>query len=117
MWVKEQKPKTTLEVGQLADDYLEARKQTAKDDQTGKPCLPAPGTKPDHSQHDKEEGETSHPQEKRPFRSGQRRGDYLSTVTCYNCGKQGHVATRCPEKAMYCASGRWPKSTPQWWKE
>ncbi|KAL5479435.1 hypothetical protein EMCRGX_G022956 [Ephydatia muelleri] len=70
-----------------------ARKQTAKDDQTGKPCLPAPGTKPDHSQHDKEEGETSHPPEKRPFRSGQRRGDYLSTVTCYNCGKQGHVAT------------------------
>ena len=22
-------------------------------------------------------------------------------MTCYNCGKQGHITTRCPEKAMY----------------
>ena len=96
-------------VGQLADDYLEARKRTVKDDQTGKPCLPVPGTKPDCSQHDKEEGKTSHRREKRPFRSGQRRG----RLPVNNCGKQGLVATRCPEKAMYCTSGRWPISTLQ----
>ncbi|KAL5517748.1 hypothetical protein EMCRGX_G003357 [Ephydatia muelleri] len=70
-WLKgERKPNTALEVEQLADDYLEARKQTAKDDQTGKPCLPVPDTKSDRSQHDTEEGETSHPLEKRPFRLG-----------------------------------------------
>ncbi|KAL5515880.1 hypothetical protein EMCRGX_G001125 [Ephydatia muelleri] len=66
MWVNERKPKIALEVGQLVNDYLEARKQTAKDDQTGKPCLPAPGTKPDRSQHDKEEGETSHHERSNP---------------------------------------------------
>ena len=31
VWVEEQKPKTALEAGQLADDYSEAKKQTAKE--------------------------------------------------------------------------------------
>ena len=31
VWVKVRKPKTALEAGQLADDYSEARKQTAKE--------------------------------------------------------------------------------------
>ena len=30
VWVKERKPKTALEAGQLADDYMEARKQTIR---------------------------------------------------------------------------------------
>ena len=30
IWVKEQKPKTSTEAGQLADDYTEARKQNSK---------------------------------------------------------------------------------------
>ena len=88
-------------VGQLVNDYLEARKQTAKDDQTGKPCLPAPGTKPDRSQHDKEEGETSHHERSNPSVETPCQQSPATTVGS------------CPEKAMYCASGRWPKSTLQ----
>ena len=30
MWVKERKPKTSTETGQLADDYTQARKQNSK---------------------------------------------------------------------------------------
>ena len=44
VWVKERKPTTALEAGQLADDYIEARKQTTKDDQ---PTGLKPSTKDD----------------------------------------------------------------------
>ncbi|KAL5489211.1 hypothetical protein EMCRGX_G018278 [Ephydatia muelleri] len=87
----EQKPKTALEAGQLADDYKEARRQSTKDDQVI--SVPAPGTKTS-SQPSKEDGGPSHSRDKRLFRPGHWRGDYLSTVTCYKCGKQGHVASR-----------------------
>ena len=30
IWVKERKPKTSIEAGQLADDYTQARKQNTK---------------------------------------------------------------------------------------
>ncbi|KAL5516316.1 hypothetical protein EMCRGX_G001609 [Ephydatia muelleri] len=91
VWVKERKPKTALEAGQLADDYTEARRQSTKDDQVI--SVPAPGTKTS-SQPSKEDGGPSHSRDKQPFRPGHWHGDYLSTVTCYKCGKQGHVASR-----------------------
>ncbi|KAL5516789.1 hypothetical protein EMCRGX_G002202 [Ephydatia muelleri] len=72
VWVKERKPKTALEAGQLADDYTEARRQSAKDDQVI--SVPAPGTKTS-SQPSKEDGGPSHSRGKRPFRPGHWRGD------------------------------------------
>ena len=74
--------------------------------------MPVPGTKTS-SQPSKEDGGPSHSKDKRPFRPGHWRGDYLSTVNCCKCGKQGHVASRCPEKAMYCVNGRHCNSTHQ----
>ena len=75
VWVKERKPKTALEAGQLADDYSEARKQTAKESRPGVDLAsPASSEKPtrhDQEQPDKEEGD----------RGRQRRGTTLGLGT------------------------------------
>ena len=65
---------------------------------------PALSEKPTQEQpvKDREDGDKKSSKEKRLFRPGYRHNDHQSQVTCYNCGKQGHITTRCPEKAMYC---------------
>ena len=79
VWVKERKPKTALEAGQLADDYAEARRQSSKEEQgnTG----PPQGTKMNHQPSKEDEG-PSHSRDKQPFKPGQWRGDHSSTITC-----------------------------------
>lgn len=55
IWVKERKPKSAIEAGQLADDYLEARKQSTKENQPDRPNLTSTSVKADDSQQDKED--------------------------------------------------------------
>eukprot|EP00731_Ephydatia_muelleri_P025636 Em0017g719a len=92
VWVKERKPKTALEAGQLPDDYSEARKQTAKESRPGVDLAsPASSEKPtrhDQEQPDKEEGDKRSAKERHYSRSGYRNKDHHSHVTCYNCALQ-----------------------------
>ena len=106
VWVKVRKPKTALEAGQLADDYSEARKQTAKENRPVEDqSSPASSEKPTQEQADKGEDDKRSAKEKCHFRQGYQHSDNQSQVTCYNCGKLGHIASRCTEKAMYCGDG------------
>ena len=71
VWVKERKPKTALEAGQLADDYSEARKQTAKESRPGADLTsPASNEKPTQEQPNKEEGDKRSTKERHYSRSG-----------------------------------------------
>ena len=87
VWVKERRPKSSLETGQLADDYVEARKQTKE----GSLPLPDPTNRSRASEL-----------QKGPSNDRPREG---SGVTCYKCGKPGHISTWCPSRAMYCGHG------------
>ena len=98
IWIKERKPKSVLEAGQLADDYTEARKQVKEEknssgdtSQKGKPSTPTP-----------EEVQPGKGSSKDKRNQRQRWGNEDSHLTCYNCNKRGHVASKCPNKALYC---------------
>ena len=65
IWVREQKPKTAEEAGQLADDYLQARSST----------VGTTGDRGDKTSVKKSQGG--------------------AVTKCGNCGKQGHTAKEC----------------------
>jgi len=110
VWVRERKPKTAAEAGELADDYLQARKREMKAEPIRttdkspeaaerKRCYTcgsvkhlawecpqgsrSGGAAPGRERHQKQEGE----------------------VKCFNCGRRGHISTRCPRDAMFCEVG------------
>ena len=97
VWIKERKPKSSLEAGQLANDYMKARKQLKENSgrdsiQKGKPSTSVP----EEAKQAKENTAEKRNQGQRWSRSEE------SQVTCFNCNKWGHIASRCPIKAMYC---------------
>ena len=82
----------------MADDYTEARKQVKEEknssgdtSQKGKPCTLTP-----------EEVQPGKGSSKDRRNQGQRWGNEDSHLTCYNCNKRGRVASKCPNKALYC---------------
>ena len=107
VWVRERKPKTAAEAGQLAEDYVQARKR-------------GPATAPTHGGNRRQEA-----MERRRCHTcnvvghlardcpkGDKNGGnsavpgpsqrYKKEVECYNCHQKGHIATRCPAAVLYC---------------
>ena len=109
VWVRERKPKTSVQAGDLADDYVQARKIGEKKTLPHKfdgDKRPTTGNSLPRRCYNC--GETTH------LASDCRKATKLADgapknqradkkeLKCYNCGKLGHVAMRCPAKALYC---------------
>ena len=115
IWVKERKPKTSTEAGQLADDYTQARKQNSKVTSGDIPRRPvhqqpwryqrggrqghAPrdchGTGPGPSNSDVDARNAGGRRPTQPRRD-------LSNVECFNCHNTGHYSANCPHNALFC---------------
>lgn len=126
VWVKERKPKSSEEASQLADDYVQARKQNSKETET-------PGSKRSTTERQTQgpcekcgkmghqtrncfsgsqrteqrpRGATNYQQQRPRDRS---RRD-IRDVQCFNCHKKGHYSLNCPNNAMLCRGVRIKKS-------
>ena len=127
VWVRERKPKSSEEASQLADDYVQARRQIREDK---KPHVQLPMAKggekqmasmgPRRCHHCGKPGHLAWECRSRGTRpvagTANSRGDQPRQerpryeVTCFNCGQKGHVSTRCPSNALFCgAQGRRPQ--------
>ena len=112
IWVRERKPTTGVEAGQLADDYFEARRGTNRGSErpTNRPAAPTnrqPSEKPTEPRKCFTCGSTAHLRNDCPKRSESTRPEgKLATLKCFNCGNRGHISERCPAKpTLYCSLG------------
>ena len=124
VWIRERKPETTSEAGELADQYEQARKSTlGVGSGNSKEGVQRRDHKKDATRSEtrrchacgreghlarncsiRRDGE-SQPKENRlkePVIPKKEKGDRV--VKCYNCGKTGHIATNCPSNALFCSN-------------
>ena len=104
VWVRERKPTTSAEAGQLAEDYLQARRMTGRTEQSRWVDKRPMGALRCHTC-----GETGHlardcRRGPKASESGSARGPAAvprPDIRCYNCGKKGHLAMKCPSNALF----------------
>ena len=96
-WIKERKPATSMEAGQLADDFELARRQTVEHKKSGE--RPHTGPRRCHTcggiGHFARDCKKGKDEEEVVKKDGTRRPE----VKCYNCQQKGHISTRCPNNA------------------
>ena len=111
--LRERKPKTVAEAGQLADDYVQARRQESKSStdtgKGGEPTRSQAGVRPKcnscgrigHRTRECRRGPARSSGPKEPSRSTT--GEKFKDVTCWQCFQKGHIAVNCPgAKVMFC---------------
>ena len=115
VWVSERKPKTSREAGQLADDYLQARRRSQelnKNEQPRRQDKRSHGPIRCYICHQEGHGA----RECKKSQSGGGPGAVSNrenpqrqdkpVVRCFNCGGRGHISTKCPSNALYCSNRR-----------
>ena len=122
IWLRERKPQTAAEAGQLADDYVQARGQgnSLHKGQKGGDVSRRPlGSKPRCDNCGKN-GHRARECWKGAAKPGQKdlnkEKEINKEVTCWKCFHKGHIAANCPgATAMYCdgTQRKKPKSYPR----
>ena len=121
IWVRERKPKTAMEAGQLADDYVQARRQenrtSTEAGKGGEPARSQAGARPKCKKCGKIGHRTRDCRSRGPARPvGPREpnrpvtgadNDRFKDMTCWKCFQKGHIAANCPGvRAMFCDGGQ-----------
>ena len=116
VWVKERKPKTSEEASELADDYVQARKQdkgalgqgSRRTDKkpTSVPRCDTCG-KVGHHTRDcwsgaKQVQKQKQQDQKEKASGAPQAGKVKKEVECFNCHQKGHMSYNCPNNAMLC---------------
>ena len=107
VWVRERKPNTAVEVGQLAEDFVQTR-------QSGTTTAPSRGVNRRQEAVERRRCHTcntvGHLARDCP-QGGKNGGNhaasspslrYKKEVECYNCHQMGYIATKCPAAVLYC---------------
>ena len=111
VWVRERKPTTCLEAGQLADDYAQARRQAGleskrediKNGDGGKQSGTGGQGKGRVGEESAGTRDVDLDGKGQPSRKGLR---------CYSCHKFGHIASKCPSSAVMYGGVKYAHKRP-----
>ena len=97
VWVRERKPTTSLEAGQLADDYVQARKLGSSGEENRRVGL---GWRSEGNPQGRNENKwAENPKEE--LNDLSKKGSSSKGPRCFSCHQYGHLATKCPSKSAY----------------
>ena len=113
VWMHEHKPQDSVEAGQLAVDYAQARKVSGSGHPGGKR-----GERPAEQRRCYGCKQVGHVEQDCPMRRDAswgggppggpvQQGKRASQLKCYNCGGIGHRARQCPGNALFCCGQGW----------
>ncbi len=123
VWLKERKPTTSAKAGEIAEDYLQARRparptacrpeiprNVEKRSGGGQRCHTC-GELGHFARDCKKEAKGKGTGVPRSDRDGvNKSAERVDGIRCYNCGRRGHVAMNCPSNAaLYCGQYKKPE--------